>query len=207
MRMNVVRTAGFVLFTVFISGCAIKVPVFEPEFVSEEFDVKAINEITIIPVVDVRFDESEVIDDLTKEMLFPTGWNTESSGVIPQMEQRGYRVVYSKYYSVKDITRDDIENVEVDWIRKLGAGGDRWVMLIALEDLTSSGGFGVSFSAQCKGMLFDTEEGTVIWKHKDIAKVEFGGLIVMALSGMARTEVTWRCAVELYYRFPLKKES
>jgi len=134
----------------------------------------AIDQITIIPIVDLRVDKK---DNINLDNLAKT-----AAG---DLKQRNYATVLSGAKGVAgDIAEEDLNDAKPEWVKRLGPAEARWVMVIGLGDVHSKITFGSTGNAEVTGFLFDKQDGSVLWKGTGVGQAGQGGLLGMAFKGM-----------------------
>ena len=158
----------------------------------------------MLPAVDIRQDRSASADEIQEMMITPSDPDYERFSARARLSEKGYAVRISASLGVASVTEDVLPEQNAEWINKLGPDGARWVMLLVLEDLAETGGFGASWSAKCSGYLFDKSSGKLVWRHDAIGRVELGGLIAFALADLVRQGAVELCSKELFEQVPNK---
>jgi hypothetical protein len=161
------------------SGCAESL---KPAiYLAPEFPPPALNEITLLPALDVRIDRN------VKVYMGVQGQFAKQARKI--LESKGYRVSLSENIGdVVQITEEDLRSGDSKWIKRLGPSVARWVMVLVLVDVTTKVTFGSTANVEVAGFLYDKESGTTAWRDKGIGRAGQGGLIGMALYGMMPSE-------------------
>jgi hypothetical protein len=158
-----------------LAGCA-SAKLTKAEYLSASFDTRAIANVAIAPVLDMRVDKSEALE-LDKEVHIMA---KES------MVERGYTVVTYADRSListlqAQVTRDAIESMVKDLVIP---DGPRHVLLFGLIDGQSKLGFGSFGSAGMFGYLVDQERHEVLWSHSATGKSGALGFVGMAMKNM-----------------------
>ncbi len=190
-RLKMVTITSLMAFV--LTGCVMR-PEVNPDFVAPEFDVSSVEEIVVLPAVDIRQDRSASVEEMQKMMITPSGLNRERYGAKTLLSEKGYAVRFGFSLGVASVTEDDLAEQNAEWIKKLGPRYARWVILVVLEDLAETGGFGASWSAECSGYLFDKSSGKLVWRHDAIGRMSAGGLIGLALADLARQDAIFLCS-------------
>ena len=202
-RLKIVTITTLMAFV--LTGCAMQPEiVIKPDFVAPEFDPSSVEEIVVLPAVDIRQDRSASAEGIQEWMIEHSDPDYERFSARARLSEKGYAVRTSSSLGVASITEDELAEQGVQWIKKLGPDDARWVMLLALEDLAEVGGFGASWSAECSGYLFDKSSGKLVWRHDAIGRAEVGGLIGLALADLARQDAMFQFALELFEQVPNK---
>jgi hypothetical protein len=149
-----------------VAGCA--APLKQAIYLAPGFEPAAIDEITLLPVQDLRIDRE--IEVNMEEQIRELGMEI--------LEKKGYRVsLDDNIGNVDEITEDDLKSGNPKWILRLGPPGARWVMVLTLNDVTTKLVFGSTGNAEVSGFLFDKESGTIAWHDKGIGRAGQGGCI------------------------------
>lgn len=161
----------FILCICLVVGCA------SPKnaiYMDEAFGTSEAQEIALLPVIDARIDTTVEVDvekQIRKE-------------VKEKLEKMDYDVsLASTMGDVQDILEEKLKSASPQWIRRLGPLEARWVMVLALVDLTTKLTFGSTGNAEITGYLFDKESGKKLWQDKGIGQVGQGGLLGMMMKG------------------------
>jgi hypothetical protein len=177
-----------------------KKKVVEPDFVDPSFHPESVEALVVYSAVDLRKDKGIEFEDLDKIV---------HGGVKAALRKGVYTLEYRSGFGGKihDVTEDDLEYLEDSWIRELGGGTDRWVLLMALEDLAKKKTYGGLFGAQCSGYLFDTEQGKVVWRHATAASQGQGGLLGMGMRKTIRNSTVSMCVSQALRTLPGHKKA
>ncbi len=169
----------------------------EPDYLDPSFSSEQVGRIAVLPVADLRIDKS--IPLVKKDQVMQR--------VVRQMLRKSpYEIAFGPAWTSPDaVTRDDLEDLEASWVGGLGKAEDRWVLLIALEDLTKKRTFGSAFGVVCTGYLFDKQAGREVWRHETVGSMGHGGLSGLAMSGTARIQAFELCVGNLLVTFPDRK--
>lgn len=198
-KLTVISTLSIWL----LAGCAPEL-VINPNFVAPDFTPSRVNELVILPAVDLRQDRSALADDIQDMMITPSGWGREEYGAKNTLSEKGYTVRFVSSLGVASVSEDDLAVQSVEWVKDLGPDDGRWVILIALNDLAETGGFGASWSASCSGYMFDKSTGNLVWRHDEITRLKMGGLIALAVSSLMRQDAMVLCSSELFKQIPVR---
>ncbi len=136
----------------------------------------AIQNISVLPVVDARAGKK-------------AGVNMEKlqGGVVRTLKKKHYSVgAASSSGEVGEIAVEDIEGADPKYLKKLGPSGERWVMVVFLDDVASKITFGSTGNAELRGFLFDKDTGDLIWKDRGVGQAGQGGLMGMTMKGMMK---------------------
>lgn len=166
----------------------------QPIFLSSIFGQERVENITVLPVVDLRFNKESELPKLDKWVL---------GEVKSKLKRKEYTFTIASDTSfVDNITEEDLQEVDAEWVKNLGPSGSRWVIVIALLDAKSKLTFGSTGNAEVSGYLFDKKEGSMVWRDKGIGKVGQGGLVGMLLKGSMLRDAIKKATVDLMNSFP-----
>jgi hypothetical protein len=188
-NISFLRTS-FILLLVFIVGCA---PTKQAIYLDSNFQKLVIDNIALMPPVDIRIDTSE--DANTNDFIRKIAMN--------DLMEKGYGVINIRSMGNLLITKDDFLNsIDSISIKRIGSTNNRWIMFIVLIDVSTTLTLGSTGNAEVAGYLFDKKNGILVWKDKGIGKVGQGGLIGMAMkSGMAEYAIN-DAIINLMSSFP-----
>ena len=147
-------------------GCATT-----PVFLSNTFDQENIDEIFVLPVVDLRFDKEKKIEELNRRV---------HSEIKRYLILKKYKFSLVKDRTLVDnITDEDIKQANTDWISKLGPPNSRWILLPVLKDVYKGWNLpqGTTGTAEMYAVFYDKQSATKIWYNKKISRVQGYGLI------------------------------
>ena len=162
---------GF-LFVALVSGCATTKPA---DFIATGFDCADVDSVQVLPVLDLRVDQSEQLD--LDKLVFPIAENF--------LEDRGYPYTLEPDRSfLSDISRDDLEAPTREFITSLPPAPAKWVLVLSLDASSTELGFGATGNAEMSGYLFDKQNGQLTWRNKELGRVGQGGLIGLAMQGL-----------------------
>jgi len=148
----------------------------------------------VLPVVDLRFNKEPELPKLNKWIL---------GTVKSSLKRKKYTfTIVSDTSLVGNITEEDLQTVDAEWVKDLGPTGSRWVMVIALLDAKSKLTFGSTGNAEVAGYLFDRMDGSIVWRDKGIGSVGQGGLIGMFLKGLMIGDAINMATSDLMRSFP-----
>lgn len=136
----------------------------------------AIQNISVLPIVDARAGKK-------------TGVNMEKlqGSVVNGLKRKHYVVgAASNSGEAGEIAIEDVDSANPPYLKKLGPSGERWVMVVFLEDVASKITFGSTGNAELRGYLFDKDHGDLIWKGKGVGQAGQGGLMGMTMKGMMK---------------------
>jgi hypothetical protein len=181
-------------FLIVLTGCSTIIP-FKPNYMDSEFSPSEIEEITVLPVVDIRKDKS-------LKIAYQKIGTYEFKYFFPRM---GYQVKLSDNFGkIANITEDDIARQDVDFIKNLGPDNAQWVFLVTLDDLATRKTLGIASVAECSGILYDKDPGKEVWRHKATHQYGQGGIAGMMMGGTVREESLRACVDDLLAQFPSK---
>jgi hypothetical protein len=177
-----------------LGGCA--TPYKLADYQAETLDSRIVNEIAILPVLDLRADKSKSLnlDEWVHKMSKQ------------RMKKRGYEiVVYGDRGLIRslqnipqrDILDQTINNYELD-------GASRWIMIMCLEDSYSKLTFGSTGNAEMSAYFIDQEKHELLWKHKAVGQIGQGGLIGMAMKGVMERSAIEVATTKIVNSFPPK---
>jgi hypothetical protein len=165
----------------FFSGCAVtKIPVYQ----SKSFDPLLVDQITVLPVVDLRIEKPE---NLTIDKI--NDWTKIT--IESRLKKFGYKVnILSDRILVDKLTEDDLSSKDPVWLNEVTSPGSNWILVVGLIDVMSKLTFGSTGNAEVTGYLYNKKDKTVLWHDKGVGKTGQGGLMGMAMKGfMARDAV------------------
>lgn len=196
MMSMVWKTCGLmVVCSMSLSGCVSAVK--PPTMTATGFQAQVIDQLVVLPVVDHRIDKSSGLD---------------LDGLVLPLAERHLTDKYYPYTVVRDgamiqqVTPVLLESPSRDWLSTLGPLGSRWVLLLVLEDVSSSVSFGSTGHAELSGYLFDKDQRTVVWRNKELSRVGQGGLIGMAMKGMMEPTAIKAATNEMFRALPFHHE-
>lgn len=170
-------------------------------YMDSGFQFSAINEITLLPTVDVRSDKKVEVD-IQKQITEPTMEN---------LKNRGYKVGFSdKIGDIEQISENALKTANPAWIKRLGPPEARWVMVVTLVDVRTKMdlvfGSGSTGQAEVAGFLYDKESGKMVWQDKGSAKRGGGGgLLGMALNKSITNAAISGAVMDLFASIPYPK--
>lgn len=153
---------------------------------------QAIDQITIIPAVDLRVDKK---DNINLDKVAKNAAGT--------LKQKRYSTALSDSKGVTgEIAEEDLNDAKPEWVKRLGPVDARWVMVIGLADVHSKMTFGSTGNAELTGFLFDKRDGSVVWKGKGVGQAGQGGLLGMAMKGAMSEAAIDSALVNLFSSIP-----
>jgi hypothetical protein len=182
-----------------LAGCASAPPLTKAEYLGASFDTRAIANVAVAPVLDMRVDKSEALD-LDREVHIMA---KES------MLERGYTVVtYADRSLINTLqaqpTRDAIAPIVKDFVIP---DGPRHVLVFGLIDAYSKLGFGSSGNAEMFGYLVDQERHEVLWSHRAVGQSGSLGFVGMALRNLQTGAAIDFATRNLVFSIPPRKKS
>jgi hypothetical protein len=102
-----------------------------------------------------------------------------------QLKHWNYTCVVSTQ-SIADTTdlEEALQSPSADWVRALPEPDQRWIMVVAIHDVTRRITFGSVGNAEVSVHLFDRSSGLRVWDAKGLGQVGQGGLAGMLAVGM-----------------------
>jgi hypothetical protein len=196
-RSNVLLGCAFA-FTAFVfAGCGPGV-LKQPIHLEPGFQFTAVDEIVMLPAVDVRVDKSHKMDvvkdigDRTKRTLGGRGYKVTPAGTTGD---------------VGEIIDEDLRDAKPEWVRRLGPPSARWVLVVCLVDVKAKMTFGSTGNAELTAFLFDREAGTLVWRDKGVGQAGQGGLAGMLMKGSMAGSALDGAAWNLFASFPKRGKS
>jgi hypothetical protein len=139
-----------------------------PVFQAAGFSATAVDEVVLLPVVDLRPDKSVGLD--VKASALSSAKST--------LKQKKYKFsVHSDEAQVANLAPEDLEKPKPEWVKSLNPANGRWMMVVAVNDLVKKVTFGTAANAEVSAYLFDKESGKCVWRDKGIGQAGQGGLI------------------------------
>ncbi len=196
--MLTLRTSVMTVTLVLLSSLAVaRKPPPQADFLDDSFSSSLVDRIVVLPVADVRMDKSI-------EMKKPD--EIAQRTVRRMLKNSPYKIAYgSAPKNGSAVTQDDLDFLDASFVSELGGADDRWVLLIALQDITKKRSFGSAFGALCTGYLFDKDVGRPVWQHETVGSMGHGGLSGLAMKGAARGQAFQECVGNLLLTFPDRK--
>jgi len=132
------------------------------------------NAVYILPVVDARADKKLSLNFAKLQQ-----------NMAGSMKQKHYTVVIlSDTNLVAGITDEDLKEPTPDWVKGVGPSDSRWVMALAVGELSRKITFGSTGNAEVNLFIFDKQTGAVVWEDKGLGRAGQGGLLGMMMVGM-----------------------
>jgi len=154
--------------------------------------------IAVLAVADLRKDKSVNFQRLDEIGHRAVKRNLKKSSYTLQFE--------TDLGGVAEVTEDDLEYFDAEWVRQLGPRDRRYVLLLVLDDAARKRTLGSAFGTVCSGYLFDKEKGGPVWEHHATGTGGQGGLIGFAMASMTRGDSFSSCARNLMTTFPYEKK-
>ncbi|WP_300672704.1 hypothetical protein [Desulfoluna sp.] len=169
----------------------------QPIFLSSTFGQEMVENILVLPIVDLRFNKEPELPKLDK-------WVQRV--VKGKLKYKKYTFTLISDLSIVDnITEEDLKEVDAEWVKNLGPSGSRWIIIVALLDAKSKLTFGCTGNAEISGYLIDKKEGSILWRDKGIGKTGYSGLGGMLMKGFMLEEAIKMASVDLMKSFPKNK--
>jgi hypothetical protein len=161
-----------------------------PLFLHSEFKSRGVNDVALLPIVDLR------------EVEKPRNGDSFVRRVVKGMlGGRDYEVTVAEDFgSSAAPTQPDLAKPSPAWISGLGPAKSRWVLLVTIVRLERHITIGAKAEAEIHGYLFDKEKGELLWEGEGSAHVTVGFLLVALAEGSALEEA----AKDLMLSFPIK---
>lgn len=83
---------------------------------------------------------------------------------------------------------DALRDAAPEWVRSLGPDGERWMLLLVADDVTSKLVFGSTGNAEISAYLLDRDSGSIAWCAKGVGRVGMGGLAGMMFKGLMASD-------------------
>lgn len=179
MKNLKVKTIRFLIILTSITlllSCATKKAILPtPLYQSDSFDATIIDNILILPTVDLRLNKEAKLKKLDK-------WVHSFAAM--QLKRRKYKYTIIEDRSiVENITEEDLDDLNTEFLKNLYSSHNRWVLLMALHDVKHKLTFGSTGNAEISSFLIDMNSGIVLWRDKGIGEFGQGGLVGMSLAG------------------------
>lgn len=168
---------GFVLLLL-IAICSVESAAKKKTKIPPDPKFVAIENISVLPIVDARAGKKAEVN-----------MGKLQGSVVNVLKRKHYVVgAVSNSGEAGEIAIEDVEGASPPFVKKLGPSGDRWVMVVFLEDVASKITFGSTGNAELRGYLFDKDRGDLIWKGRGVGQAGQGGLMGMTMKGMMKGE-------------------
>jgi|GEM_PF-874606 len=192
--MKCVALNGMVLL-VLMSGCAGTTR--PADFILTGFDCTSVQSVAVLPVLDLRIDQSSKLD--LDDIILPIAEST--------LENRGYSPNLQKDRALlANVTGDDLDAPTRDFIASLPPASSRWVLVLALNNSSSSLTFGSTGTAEVSGYLFDKDSGQLVWREKEVGQAGQGGLLGMAMIAMMESQAIQQATMKIFGSLPYCKK-
>jgi hypothetical protein len=127
-----------------------------PVFLHSEFKQRGIDEIVLLPAIDLRQVEERL--DGNKHVR---------NEAVRALERRHYAVSAVDDFAPGTVpTEAELERPSPSWIATLGPAKSRWVLLVTIVRFEKHFTIGVRVEADLQGYLFDKEKGELLWQGK-----------------------------------------
>jgi hypothetical protein len=161
-----------------VTGCVTTEPAF---YRAAEFKPEFIDQITLLPAVDMRTDKAAAVN--LEDWL-----RVEAT---TNLRRKGYVVLLSATTrGTSELTYDALRAADPALIKRLGPPGERWIMILALIDLNVAGSSG---KVEAAGFLYDKEEGTLLWRDTSICQVGREGWLFGEVRGETAISTAANC--------------
>lgn len=165
-----------------------------PIFLNSSFNQRGINEITVLPAVDLRQPE-----DLRQDEERLDGNEHVTRTLAAGLQRRNYSVaVVDDFGADAKPTTDDLSRPAPAWIEKLGPAKNRWLLLVSIVHVERHITVGVKYQADLQGYLFDKEKGELLWQGEGHGVGAMGFL----LAGLAKGAALEDASADLMRSFP-----
>lgn len=183
---------------VMLAGCATAPPYTKSEFLGANFDSRAVTEVAVVPVLDIRVDKSEALE-LDAWVHVPAK---------RLMGMRGYKVTtFADRALISALqalpTREAIEAEVKDFAIP---NGPRHVLVFGLVDAYSKMTFGSTGNAEMVGYLIDQQRREVVWRNQAVGQIGQGGVIGMFMKGLMARSAIEGATMKLVYSIPPREE-
>ena len=84
---------------------------------------------------------------------------------------------------IAGIQEENLKHPNPAWLADMGPREARWLLFIAIHDVSSKLTFGSTGNAEMSGFIFDKISKKLVWQNKVAAQTGRGGLLGMALKG------------------------
>jgi hypothetical protein len=173
-----------IFLTILFTACT---PPARPLYLCPSFHEEWIDEIVVLPVIDLRFGEVKDLD---------------LDGLVHMVVED---VLCKKNYAVKvcadrsliaSVSESIFLREDVNALKRIGPPGCRWVLLIALHASSTREIGGSAGSADVTALLIDKQRGRTLWRDKSVSRQKRGGVLgvlsnesveELAVSGAAET--------------------
>jgi hypothetical protein len=177
-----------------LAGCTTTPP--KPLHSAADFQPESMDTVYILPVVDARADKKL---NLNLNKLQQTMANS--------MKQKRYNVVVlSDRNLVAGLTDEDLKDPSRDWVKGIGPSEARWVMALAVGELSRKLTFGSTGNAEVNLVVLDKQTGTVVWEDKALGQAGQGGLLGMLMVSMMDEAAIENAMGQIMFKFPKKSK-
>ena len=170
MFQKSVRSFFVLIVLLMLAGCAASIK--QGIYRAPDFRSLAINELVILPTVDLRIDKRIKVN-LEKQIR---------GAAAKILKNKGYHVTVSdSLVDTEQFIDGDLRTADAKWIKRLCPAGSRYIMVLCLVDVATKLTFGSTGNAELAGYMYDKKAGIVIWRDKGIGQTGSGGLVGMAM--------------------------
>jgi hypothetical protein len=188
----ILSAAGAVLL---LTGCATTLP--KPLHSAADFRPECMDTVYILPVVDARPDKT------LKLNLAGLQKSTASA-----LKHKRYQVVaLPDTHLVAGVTDEDLREPSRDWMQGIGPSGARWVMVLAVGELSRKIVFGSTGNAEVSLAILDKQTCTVAWRDKALGRAGQGGLLGMLMVSAMDDEALAQALNQVIYKIPKKPKA
>jgi len=160
------------------------------------FNPKSVDEILVLPVVDLRFDKTKMPD-----MEKVDNWM--QNNIEGTLKKYGYKVkILTDRALVSKITEEDLSSQSASWVKQAVPTKSNWVLVVGLLDTESKITFGSTGSAEVTGYFYNKEQVLTIWHDKGVGKVGQGGLMGMAMKATMKHDAIVMATWNMMASFP-----
>ncbi|MGD0743703.1 MAG: hypothetical protein ABSA45_00975 [Verrucomicrobiota bacterium] len=182
--------------TAFLGGCATKPPL----SVAPGFNPQSIDTLYVLPLAN----------------LVPTkNADAKSYTILTRNTKYYFKTRRYNYQFLADpqlvanITAEDVEQAQPDWIKTVGPPEARWVMLFALGDLSKHSNIIIgTFNVEMDMLVFDKQQGLVMWRDKEVLQTGGLGVVGAVVNTFTPSENGVETTVlRLLHRFPKRQSN
>ena len=136
----------------------------------------AIQKICLLPIVDARAGSKASVNlEKLRDLVIST------------LKNKHYPAdAASTSGEVGEIVVEDLETPVASYIRKLGPAGERWVMVVILDDIASKLEFGSTSNVRLRGYLFDKKRALLVWSSGGLGQAGQAGPGGMLFKGQMK---------------------
>jgi len=193
---NLKLKSFFILIVVpfLISGCASSSVLL---FQLEDFYIeRSVDTITLLPVVDCRKDKSGVKANYVNDIF---------TSLERELKYKGYKVdKVNKFSETRAITYEEIAEMEIEELAKLGPEDGQYLFLVYLNDVVRNYVLVADISmVNGTAVLIDKKNSRYIWKSKSIGNKGSPTYIFLPLMNITKW-ATFRFVDNIFLNFPKK---